>query len=270
MKNLMKRRHGMRAAACVFTSCVLLFTAASGLAATVTFTLNIPARAPSPPVAKVKITLELSSPPDALTQLSIDGLTTGFPGALTLPRGMSTPTDPNTDDVLCTVGAGNTVIIFYTPFSRFTPIFSGPTLTGYNLCTLKPTVTEAQNVAIRFTGPTITGFRINSYTVASTFDCGQSKRRVKSNAAVLSPAPAGATFKGRHPLDVILVLDKSGSMAWLPPGPTPGTDSRWKILNDALGTFVALWEQADATLAGGGGADLAKDRLGLAFFSSST
>ena len=212
------------------------------------FNLQIPARAPAPlSIGKVRITLELDAAPTGLA-VTRGGTTK----TLSVP-GFDTFADG--DDVAVSIGppGGNRVTIFYQPLSRFN---SG------NLCTLKPGVTEAQTVSFQLTGASVTGYRITSYIVASTVDCGQAKRRLSAGASLDLPATMN---KGRNPLDVILVLDKSGSMDWEAPGAAPGTPKRWELLKQALGQFVAAWEQTDMSV---GGIDLGEDRLGLAFFDT--
>lgn len=60
---------------------------------------------------------------------------------------------------------------------------------------------------------------------------------------------------GRRPVDTVLVLDRSGSMASAPPAGS--TDAKLTILQDAVGVFLDLWE-ANA---------VAGDRVGVVDFS---
>jgi hypothetical protein len=65
--------------------------------------------------------------------------------------------------------------------------------------------------------------------------------------------------------DVVLVLDKSGSMNDLPPGANAGAN-KITILKSAVQGFVAQWEQIDAGFPGG--ADYSPDRIGMVLFDS--
>ncbi len=144
---------------------------------------------------------------------------------------------------------------------------------GFNYCvkgngSIFPLPSLPYDVQITWNGADADGYRMTSYTVASNRDCSKARRRIRSNAAVLTSIPSGVTNYGRHPLDVILVLDKSDSMGWPLPGSASG-ETRFDRLKTSVSQFVALWEQADAAnLAGATIHDLSEDRLGLVFFDS--
>ena len=138
---------------------------------------------------------------------------------------------------------------------------------GGDRCTLAAGVTLPKTVNFNFTGPTITQHAIVTYTVAgttaaTTFFCQQARRRVSTATATITTAPPGATALSRHPIDVILVLDKSGSMGWeLPGAPFNSLPTRNTVLQTALDQFEALWEQASESDVGG-------DRLSVVHFDS--
>jgi hypothetical protein len=67
------------------------------------------------------------------------------------------------------------------------------------------------------------------------------------------------TDLGREPLDAILILDKSGSMA--DPAPAdPIVEPKWSVLTESVKQFVALWQMTDPSVS--------DDRLGLMFYST--
>ena len=66
-------------------------------------------------------------------------------------------------------------------------------------------------------------------------------------------------------VDVVLVLDKSGSMNDLPPDAGMGNmTTKVQILKSAVDAFVGNWLMLDAPTMDGG--DWSNDRLGLVFF----
>lgn len=141
-----------------------------------------------------------------------------------------------------------------------------------DLCNLKATAplpTFPKNVTLNFSGPTITQHALVTYTVsgntpATTYNCNTARRRVSSSPAAVVTAPPGAVALSRHPIDVVLVLDKSGSMGWELPGePFGSLPVRWTVLETALEQFEALWEQAAE-------ADVVNDRIGLIHFDTNT
>ena len=232
-----------------------------------TFNLQINKRAPNRPVARVKLTLELSLAPTAgVTSVSIGGGT-----AVTMPAvGTNSGVTAAGDFLTFGKGTGNSVVIDYTPLSNY----AAPS----NLCVLKvgsicdsagdgsadDPCDGSQTRSIAFTGPTINAYRLNAYTSASDFTCGSAFKRVTSAAA---PTPFAATVdlsatnKGRHTLDLLLVLDRSGSMDDIPAG---GTLSRWNLLRNSITTLIDRWDVIEAPLFPGG--EWSGDRIATVLF----
>jgi hypothetical protein len=228
-----------------------------GWADTANFTLRVPERTGLVPTARVRITLETSNDPTN-SKLVVNGSSL---------NPMNTLQSVSGDLILFNrEGMTNSITIQI----RLQSKFASPG----NLC--KWSEAGYKDYLMTLTTPfgvKVTGHRLTSYTVAGTtpptsLDCTQDKRRVKSSAASWVQAPPG-TDKGRHPLDVILVLDKSGSMSLPPPVNKGNLDSRWDILKAAVGQFIALWKE-EGGVGTGGGEDLGKDRLGVVFFTTDT
>lgn len=221
------------------------------------FLLNIPLREdPSRFTAEVRVSLNLSEPP-AGAQLVVAGTTTLALGQTATVSG---------DSITFEAGEGNQARIVYRVDSNF--------VTPGNFC--NPAAgSSPKEVPMRFVGAQdVVTYRISSYAVGSPeFECSKAFKRVGDFPAFLVPSADGATpeltatNKGRDELDVILVLDKSGSMAGLPPEADEGaTASKAAILRSAMTAFVAQWKALDA--AGELGAEFPADRLGLVFFDS--
>lgn len=257
--------------ALVLFAAIALWLPASAMADT-TFDLDINKRAPNRPVGRVKLTLELAAAPTAgVTSVSIGG-----GAAVPMPAAGTTPgTTASGDFFTFGKGTGNSVVIDYNALSSF----AAPS----NLCVLKAgsicdvngdgTANEicdgSQVRSISFVGPAVSAYRLNAYTSASDFTCGSAFKRVESAAA---PDPfaatitlVGATNKGRHPLDVILVLDRSGSMDGQPPLAPPASPSKWEILRDSITSLVNRWLILDAPLAG---AEWSGDRINMVLFET--
>ena len=232
------------------------------------FTVQIPFRGPGiVPAADVKIVLDLGSNPAGST-LSVDG-----GGAIALGGATVSGTDIIS---MAQIAGTNKVSIVIFPQSLWN---------AGDRCTPSG---AARNMNLDFDGPEILAFRMNTHTVGKNLSgdvgpCTTGFRRVKTNAAVIVPNMSGlfapldtSRFKGRLPLDIVLVLDKSGSMSSLPPGTLPPgfTDTKWIILNNAVTQFVNFWTQADdglGTISAGGtfSADATQDRIAAIFFSGS-
>jgi hypothetical protein len=216
------------------------------------FTLNVPVRFnANQETGEVRITLELDAAP-AGAQLVVNGTTVNLGSSALV----------GADSVAFAAGAGNSVLITYRPLSNFG---------GGDFCAGGGAV--EQNVPMRFVGAQdVTEYRVTTYVVAAPdVDCTQPSKRTAEAPASIIPnddgvAPAlTAINRGRHPLDVALVLDKSGSMAALPPDAGGGA-TKVEILKSALEAFINTWMLIDAPTGTGEWSD---DRLGVVFFDSS-
>lgn len=236
-----------RAVLVVATMLALLPVAA---AASESFTLTIPQRFDaSQEIGEVRIVLGLSAAP-AGAQLVAGGTTTIALGATQTVAG---------DSIAFESAAGNRVAIRYRPLSNF----------GADFCAGAGAVTK--NIALRFSGAQdVVDIRMSSFVVAApAAECSAPSKRIADTPATITPAADGvapalaATDLGRLPLDVLLVLDKSGSIAQAPPGAAVGSTTKGEILKAAMSAFVANWREIDAP---SGGANWAEDRIGVVFF----
>ncbi len=112
------------------------------------------------------------------------------------------------------------------------------------------------------------GYRITSFMAPSDASCDIPYLRVPTSRPFLSAA-GGLTRLGRLPLNIVLVLDQSGSMSWNVPG---SADIRWNRLQSSAQLFASVWDAVGAppppaTVSSEGNAD---DQLGVVFFSTST
>ncbi|MEA2238777.1 MAG: hypothetical protein QOC81_3501 [Thermoanaerobaculia bacterium] len=219
------------------------------------FTLSIPQRFDaSQETGEVRIVLGLSAAP-AGSQLIVNGATTLNLGDTQMIAG---------DNVSFTAGSGNHVVIKYVPRSNF----------GADFCAGGGATQK--DIPLRFSGAQdVVDYAMSSFVVASPMvECSKVSKRIADLPATIVPAadavaPAlDAIFRGRLPLDVVLVLDKSGSMNELPPDVGMGGNSPTKvvILKSAVDAFVGNWEQLDAPTMDGG--DWSGDRIGVVFFDS--
>jgi hypothetical protein len=233
--------------------CAVFALSALQAAASESFTLDIPTRGnPQQETGKVFITLTLSAP-SAGSQLVVNGNTTLNLGDTKQVAG---------DSVTFSAALGNDVSIVYVPQTNFS---------GAGFCNAQNAIEK--QIPMRFSGPQdVTAYRITSYIVASpTVECSAVSKHTGDTPAFLIPVDDGvapalvATNQGRHTFDVVLVLDKSGSMADFPPGAISGA-SKAEILRSAMKTFIAQWNQVDQPTPDG--AEWSHDRIGDIFFSS--
>lgn len=217
------------------------------------FTLTIPQRFdPSQESGEVRVRLSLSADPTG-SQLVVGGATTINLGATQTVAG---------DSISFESLPGNRVMIRYKPLSNF----SGDFCSGANAV--------EKNVELRFSGPQdVVDYRVSTFVVGAPMaECSNVSRRVADLAATITPnadgvAPAlDAIYKGRLPIDVVMVIDKSGSIADIPPGAGPGSmTTKLMILRAAAQAFVANWREIDAPF---DNIEWSEDRIGLVFFDS--
>jgi hypothetical protein len=237
------------------TAAVVMFLCAVAANASESFTLNIPVRGNAQQeTGEVRITLTLNAA-SAGSQLVVNGNVTLNLGDTQTVAG---------DSVSYATAGGNDVRITYKPLSNF----SGDFCTG-------GAATE-KNVAMRFAGAQdVTEYRMSTYIVAApNIDCSAVYKHTGDTPATLVPVDDGvapalvATNRGRHPIDLVLVLDKSGSMLDFAPGTGASLDqpSKAAILKSAMAAFVSQWREIDQPTADGG--EWSHDRIGVVFFDS--
>jgi len=241
-----------------------------------TFTFNIMGRGVSSsppatgpfPTGLFKMTVETAGPvvgPGVTATVSANG------GSCTIAAPDCSFTTSNNDLVIAVPDSGNpnNAIIEYYPQS----LFAAPG----NFCTptaAQPSTTVLESVTINITGlSTVNNVRGNTYTPATSLDCSEPFVRVDSNPVVFTATPTGQTgIPPRNPLDIVLLLDNSGSMALPSYTPTPAApyDTRWNVLNQVVDMFLTTWAQSNyVTPANNAVYGSAEDRIGLVFYSTS-
>mgnify|MGYP006266670705 FL=1 len=115
------------------------------------------------------------------------------------------------------------------------------------------------NLTVTFpAGATIQGYHFTPYTALSDEACDiPSLRNTKVPGATISAGGLGQD-RGPHPLDIVMVLDKSGSM-----NGSTGTETKIQAMADAARASIDQW----ALLNIDEGND--NDRVGVIFFNSS-
>ena len=220
------------------------------------FTLNIPLRGnPQQETGEVRITLTLNASPSG-SQLVVNGNATLNLGDTQTVAG---------DSVSYATAGGNEVRITYKPLSNFS---------GAGFCSAF--AANEKNVAMRFSGAQdVIEYRMSTYIVAApAVDCTSVYKHTGDTPATLIPVDDGvapaltATNRGRHPIDLVLVLDKSGSMADFAPGTgaSPDQPTKAEILKAALAAFVAQWREIDQPTVDGG--EWSHNRIGVVFFDN--
>jgi hypothetical protein len=186
----------------------------------------------------------------------------------------TSPSSPNDlmrlDSRLNTTTGKQDLVIQYIRRGHFNVSSTG----GPDYCSPLATAAQTETITFTLTGATPTGYRINSYTVPGTsgsslsapvtaVDCSKAKRRVSVSADFGSTPPPGTNLY-RHPLDVVMVLDKSGSMGTndVQVGTSSSFMTRMQSLQQAAGEFVAQFGMADPHNTEGA------DRLALVFYDT--
>lgn len=224
-------------------------------------TLHLPDTAPNPPVAQVRMYLEFNAdlpPAGGTAGITVDGtfvqLKAPGPGAIPTPVG---------EDMARFVRQDNrTAVLDITTLSFFQ--------TPGNYCVTKLGVTGEKDFTFNLTNipATVVSYGATGFTATSVVsagatitNCDCASRRVKGVTVPVSP---GGTDMGRLPMDIILVLDQSGSMDL--PAAFGSMVTRWDALESAVGQFVANWATEGATMDPNSG--YARDRLGVVYFST--
>ena len=218
---------------------VLCLVVTARIAAAQTFSISVPDR--PLPVGKVLITLEMSGDPTGAT-LTI--------GASTLSQMAGTQIVNGEFVEFNRIGMTNNLKILWTLKNNI----------GATFCLKNGGAAPfPQNRSLTLNPPglvTITGSRLSSYSALSTYECSCAARRIQTTPVTWAVQPPGTTK--RNALDVILVLDRSGSMSDPADGAPPNSDAKLTILKWAVGQFVDTW-----SLEAGAPSD---DRLGVVWF----
>ena len=217
--------------------------------------INVPNRATPPgtipqlfPVARFRLTITHTGTPS----LSLDGTTITIPA----PGDPSQLTPlPNGDLVFASAVAGS-----FTIDMRLDSDFNLAT-DGYS-ATESPT-SHPRTITFVLNGVTISAYRFSGYSIPSAFNKNSPSRRLNFNPPTITfnPALPGGTVVERHPIDVILILDRSGSMFSSVPAGLPGAGlPKIDALKNAIDQFISTWT-LEAT-------QVADDRLGLIWFDT--
>ncbi|WP_164018269.1 VWA domain-containing protein [Pyxidicoccus trucidator] len=244
--------------------CCLLLPGLASQAAEQTFAYKLPhVLAPAQPVSLVRV--ELSLYDDFAPGQDVGGVVTGARFTVRDGGGDELGTFPAMDgahtlsngDQITLRGVGTeTVFLRHHVYSLYAAPNTDP-------CALNGSATDSeyQYTLTGWTG--ISTYRMTGYSAASVDSCTCSKRRVK-NGMNWTEVPPGDNL-GRFPMDIALVVDRSGSMS---SSVTQGM-SRWMGLRSAVAQFIAQWKlEGMPRQTGAVDPKLGTDRLGLFLFGS--
>ena len=131
---------------------------------------------------------------------------------------------------------------------------------GVDFRAYDPAVAHPGVFSLPLTTPsgTPTGYRMAGYCAASSVVSGGGYRRIDINAPTLASSSPSIPSTGRLPLDVALVMDRSGSMD----DPVPSSPSTFKfpLLQSSLDQFLAGMQMESSTVA--------DDRVALSWFET--
>jgi hypothetical protein len=255
--------------ASIFTGLLLLVSPGTGYGQQTQFTVNIPQRPGAGNLPISLVTIQLTVPGATSATSTLEVTRTGFPSesrtgvnALT-PGGFFQPLEPleptKRDAVLFQVNAANNrVTIQIHPYETLRADPGDLTQTQLCVVNTSPVPPNPDVWTFTYHGPVnATGYRFTSYTELSEVQCSCDKRRLgdMNNGAQIT-MQAGVSLLGRLPIDLILVLDKSGSMSEAIPSTA---DTKMPALKWAVSQLIDFWRSEN-------GSD--KDRLAIVLFDT--
>ncbi|WP_163998225.1 vWA domain-containing protein [Pyxidicoccus caerfyrddinensis] len=223
----------------------------------------LPATGIKPPIAEVRGYFEFNAVinPGAGVSITVNGVAVPLSDI-----GAPVEVDVGGDNVLFVKREGNSALLLMETKSQLAP--------GGTFCD-KSASAGAKNYDITLNGLPVVA-RYGVVGLAATFIddpggvgtiafCSCASRRVPG-VVFTQPFPAPALDMGRLPLDVIMVLDQSGSME-LSVGPG-STVRRIDAMKAAVDEFINTWSAESSGAATQAGMGLTNDRLGLIYFSN--
>lgn len=208
----------------------------SSTAAAQTLTLNVPFRgAGLSQSAATTIEFEASSIAGGAT-IDVNGTVVNVPASACGVACTVNDATPQGDDISLTRIAGTNRVRLQTTFlSVFGANYCVSTMAG-------PGDAIARSITLSgFTFGGGNGYRITSFMAPSDLSCDIPYARVPTNRPFITGG--GLTRLGRLPLNVVLALDASPSMAWTIPG---SPDIRWDRLKSSVQLFASVWDAVGA------------------------
>ncbi|MCP3137353.1 vWA domain-containing protein [Pyxidicoccus xibeiensis] len=224
----------------------------------------LPATGNKPPVAEARAYFEFNG-----------NISAGGGAGMTL-NGVNVPLSEAGAPVEVDVGGDNVMFLRRDANSALLLVEARSLLApGGTFCD-KSGITGAKNYDVTLNGlPTVERYGVVGLSATHIEDpggvgtvsfCSCPSRRVPG-VVWTSPFPAPALNMGRLPLDVILVLDQSGSMGSSVGGGSSVT--RITAMKAAVDEFINTWAAESAAASTEAGLGLTNDRLGITYFSDS-